>query len=101
MELNLVLSKESSANEIRQYFSTILELLKAENDFPVNLDNVWPLVYSEKSKAVRILQKNFIQHVDYQFLAQKGEKSNKWYELYRESLSNMLIIKFYAKMRKT
>lgn len=73
MDLNLVLSKESSANEIRQYFNAILELSRSENDFPVNLDNVWPLVYSRKEEAVRTLQRNFIQHVDYQVLRKKAE----------------------------
>ena len=44
-------------------------------EFPVNLDDVWPLVYSAKEKAVRALKSNdlFLQNVDYQVLAQNGE----------------------------
>lgn len=40
---------------------------------------VWPLAYSSKEKAVRALRSNnnFIKGVDYQFLAQNGEKSDK------------------------
>lgn len=46
-------------------------------EFPVNLDDVWPLVYSRKDKAVRALQSNdlFLQNVDYQVLPQNGENS--------------------------
>lgn len=74
MELTLVLSKESSANEIRQYFNAILELSRSENDFPVNLDNVWPLAYSRKEEAVRTLQKKFIEGIDYQPLRILAER---------------------------
>lgn len=50
---------------------------KDSKEFPVNLDDVWPLVYSAKEKAVRALKSNdlFLQNVDYQVLAQNGEKS--------------------------
>lgn len=40
------------------------------------MDDLWPLVYSEKSKAVRALKSNelFIENVDYKPLAQNGER---------------------------
>lgn len=70
---NLILTKESSASEIKRYFNSILRLSKSDNEFPINLDEVWMLVYSEKSKAVRALKENFIENVDYTTVAQNGE----------------------------
>lgn len=46
----LVLSKDSSESEIKRYFNAVLELSKSDNEFPVNLDEVWMLIYSEKEK---------------------------------------------------
>lgn len=73
MESNIILTKGSSSEEIKNYFQAILKLSQADNEFPINLDEVWPLVYSEKSKAVRALIENFIQDVDYQVFAQNGK----------------------------
>ena len=42
-------------------------------EFPVNLELVWPLVYSEKGKAARALTSEFIEGVDYQVFAQNGK----------------------------
>lgn len=67
------LSKSSSSEEIKNYFNAVLKLAKASEEFPVNLDKVWPLVYSEKSKAVRALQENFLENVDYRVIAQNGK----------------------------
>lgn len=73
----LQLTKQSTAQEIKAYFEEVLNLSKDSKDFPVNLDDVWPLVYSAKEKAVRALKSNdlFLQNVDYQVLAQNGENS--------------------------
>lgn len=72
---NIILTKESSNEEIKSYFLAILELSKADNDFPVNLDDVWPLVYSRKEEAVRALSKNFLENIDYQPLRKNAERS--------------------------
>jgi hypothetical protein len=71
----LQLTKQSTAQEIKAYFEEVLKLSKDSKEFPVNLDDVWPLVYSAKEKAVRALKSNdlFLQNVDYQVLAQNGE----------------------------
>ena len=73
----LQLTKQSTAQEIKAYFEEVLKLSKNSKEFPVNLDEVWPLVYSAKEKAVRALKSNdlFLQNVDYQVLAQNGENS--------------------------
>lgn len=71
------LTKQSSDQEIKAYFEAVLRLSKDSKEFPVNLDDVWPLVYSAKEKAVRALKSNdlFLQNVDYQVLAKNGENS--------------------------
>lgn len=69
---NLVLSKTSSAEELKQYFTAVLELSKSDNQFPINLDDVWPLVYERRDKAFNTLRRNFYEGEDYQ-LHQMGK----------------------------
>lgn len=76
MATNLILTKESSDEEIRSYFKAILELSKSDNEFPVNFDEVWMLVYQDKHKAVNELKDKFIENIDYQALTQKVECKN-------------------------
>ena len=73
----LQLTKQSTAQDIKAYFEEVLKLSKDSKEFPVNLDDVWPLVYSRKDKAVRALQSNdlFLQNVDYQVFPKNGENS--------------------------
>lgn len=66
------LSKDSTSEQIKAYFEKVLELYQSNDKFPINLDEVWPLVYSEKSKAVRALKNGFIEGEDYN-LAQNGK----------------------------
>ena len=73
MATNLVLSKDSSESEIKAYFNAVLKLPQSNNEFPINLDEVWMLVYSEKGKAVRALKENFIEGVDYNTFAKNGK----------------------------
>lgn len=75
MESKIVLTKESGMEEVKKYFTAVLNLAKSNEEFPVNLDEVWMLVYSEKSKAVRALTTNeqFIEGIDYKVFAQNGE----------------------------
>lgn len=70
---NIVLNDDLS---IRSYFEKVLELVESGEDFPVNLDDVWPLIYSDKGKAVRVLT---------------GDNG----------LSKILTIRFLPKMAKT
>lgn len=70
------LTKTSTSAEIKQYFNAILKLSKASEEFPVNLDEVWPLVYGRKEEAVRSLTSapQFIEGVDYQVLRRNAEQ---------------------------
>lgn len=75
-ETAIVLTKESNEVTIRSYFEGILKLSQSIKDYPVNLDEVWMLAYSEKGKAVRALKKEFIESIDYQVFLKNGENSN-------------------------
>lgn len=61
------LTKTSSQEELKQYFAGIMALSKSEDPFPVNLDDVWPLVYERKDHAVRDLKESgiFFEGEDY------------------------------------
>ena len=72
---DLILSKQSNDSDIKRYFEAVLELSKSDNEFPINLDEVWMLVYPRKDHAVRALKENFIEGVDYQPLPKNGERS--------------------------
>lgn len=76
MNTNVILSKDSNPSDIERYFRGVLALDQQDKVFSVNLDDVWQLVYSERSKAVRALKANFIENVDFIPLAQNG-KQNK------------------------
>lgn len=70
------LTKQSSESEIKAYFIQVLNLARSKEEFPVNLDEVWPLVYATKGKAVQSLKKSelFIEGVDYQTINQKVKR---------------------------
>lgn len=65
------LSKDSKPNELKIYFGKIFELRRSGKEFPVNLNEVWPLVYGRKQEAVRVLKSEFIEGED--FIAQKPD----------------------------
>lgn len=72
----LQLTKQSTDQEVKAYFEEVLRLTRDSEEFPVNLDDVWPLVYSRKDKAVRALKEGelFIEGIDYIPLPQNGER---------------------------
>ena len=72
------LTKQSSDSEIKAYFIQVLNLSRSKEEFPVNLDEVWPLVYSRRDKAIRALRSGeiFMEDIDYQVFPQNGEKSD-------------------------
>ena len=71
------LTKKSSESEIKAYFEGIAKLMQSDEQFPVNLEDVWQLVYATKGKAVQTLKRSelFIEGVDYQIFNQKVKKS--------------------------
>lgn len=70
------LTKQSSESEIKSYFEGIAKLMQSNEQFPVNLEDVWQLVYSTKGKAVQTLKRSelFIEGLDYQSFNQKVKR---------------------------
>jgi hypothetical protein len=50
---------------VKAYFEQILNLKKNGEEFPINLDDVWALVYDRKDIAVRSLKESFYEGVDF------------------------------------
>ena len=48
-----------------KYFEEVRKFYKSGEEFPIDLDTVYPLVYSTKGNAVNELKKNFIEKIDY------------------------------------
>ena len=74
----LQLTKQSTAKEIKAYFEEVLKLSKDSKEFPVNLDDVWPLVFGRKQEAVRALKndKLFVENIDFQPLRKDAQRSD-------------------------
>lgn len=70
----ITLSKNSSTSEIKTYFERILQLSQLDEQFPINLEEVWPLVYNHKKDAVESLKKNFIEDIDFQSLRKNPQR---------------------------
>lgn len=71
------LTKTSSSEEIKKYFNAVLRLAKASEEFPVNLDEVWPLVYENRADAVRALKRDFVEGEDYKPIRQNAAPENQ------------------------
>ena len=76
----LQLTKQSTAQEIKAYFEEVLKLSKDSKEFPVNLEEVWPLVFGRKEEAVRALKndKLFVENIDYQVLRKNAENHDSF-----------------------
>lgn len=59
------LTKETSQDALRNYFAGVIALSKSNDPFPVDLDDVWPLLYTSKAHAVRELKKTRKEDFDY------------------------------------
>ena len=70
------LCKASSESEIKAYFEAVYKLMESRDEFPVNFDEVWMLVYEDKKSAIRELKNKFIQDVDFQTMRKKVQASN-------------------------
>lgn len=75
---DIILSKQSTTDEIKAYFNFVVGVVKTNNDeYPINLDDVWALVYGRKEEAVRALTSDtqFMEDVDYKVLRKNAENS--------------------------
>lgn len=69
------LTKASTGEEIKAYFNAILKLQSSDEEFPINLEEVWMLVYSRRDKAANSLKENFIEGEDFKSVPQKVDGS--------------------------
>ena len=60
-DAHLQLSKSSTEEQLKQYFMGIVELNKSSEEFPINLDDIWPIGYTRKNNAVRDLKNAFYE----------------------------------------
>lgn len=73
---SIVLTPSScTTTTIKNYFQYIFTLAKSGEQYPVDLEDVYYLVYNKKSDAVDALKKGdmFMQDVDYQVLRQNPQ----------------------------
>lgn len=76
------LTLQSSNEELKAYFEAVCRIVDSNTDeFPINLDEVWPLAYSEKGKAVRALKDGFIEDVDYKSITINGKTDTGGYRV--------------------
>lgn len=64
-DAHLQLSKSSTEEQLKQYFMGIVELNKSSEEFPINLDNIWPIGYTRRDNAIRDLKNAFYEGEDY------------------------------------
>jgi hypothetical protein len=62
-------------DSLREYFVKIMELNGKGDRFPVDLDDVWPLIYGRKKEAVRALRETGVENVDFQLLRRNAEQN--------------------------
>ena len=76
----LQLTKQSTDQEIKAYFEEVLRMSRDSEEFPVNLDDVWPLVFGRKEEAVRALKNDrlFVESIDYQVLRKDAENPDSF-----------------------
>ena len=73
------LTKSSSSEEIKAYFNAILKLAKSNEKYPVNLDEVWMLVYKNRDDAVKSLKRDFIESEDFVPIRQESVPDNQMF----------------------
>lgn len=64
-DAHLQLSKSSTEEQLKQYFMGIVELNKSSEEFPINLDDIWPIAYTRRDNAIRDLKNAFYEGEDY------------------------------------
>lgn len=91
------LTKETSQDALRNYFAGVITLSRSNNPFPVDLDDVWPLLYTSKGQAVRELKGKRKEGFDFivktgEVFIQKGKNlSNSEEEVFNKNVKNLNI----------
>lgn len=58
--------------QLYNYFNKVAQMQQSGIQFPVDLDEVFPIAYSQKGKAMEVLKNEFIEGEDFN-LSQKGK----------------------------
>lgn len=76
---------------LENYFKALIDLLARhrDNEFVVDLNDVWPLAYSYKHTAVRELVDKFIENVDYQVFNRNVENPSSDVENLESNVENL------------
>lgn len=76
---------------LENYFKALIDLLAKhrDNEFVVDLNDVWPLAYSRKDNAVRELEDKFIENIDYQVFRRNAENPYPDAENLRSNAENL------------
>lgn len=78
---NNALTLQSSNEELKAYFEAVCKIVDSNSDeFPITLDEVWPLCYARRDYATDALKKDFIEDVDYTITSVKTEVGSTRYE---------------------
>lgn len=75
--IGLQLAKDSNSELMKTYFAKVFELKQSGKEFPIYLDDVYPLVYERKEAAVKALKSDFVEGEDYVLLRQNGEQKKQ------------------------
>ncbi len=73
----LQLAKDSNSELMKTYFTKVFELKQSGKEFPIYLDDVFPLVYERKEAAVKALKSDFVENEDYVLLRQNDEQKKR------------------------
>lgn len=82
----------STQEGLTAYFIKIKELQNNGEQFPVDLDKVWPLAYNRKEECVRFLYNKFMENIDYQILRRNAENSNNVDKRGRKPISHRITV---------
>lgn len=80
----------ASAEQLKNYFSNLLNLKKTNYQYPVNLDDVWPICYSRKDAAVRELRDNYYEGIDYVIVKTQANTQSADNQLFHRFEENSL-----------
>lgn len=64
-------------NLTKTYFTKLFRLEKSGQQYPVDLDETWPLIYNSKQAANRYLIRNYLENVDYILVSQVSKQKSQ------------------------
>lgn len=70
---------EQDHQMLEEYFSNVVKLsyTNSEDEFVVDIDDVWPLGYRRRQECVRALNNNFMEGVDYKVVEEKKDAAGR------------------------